>query len=98
MNKVSNQPTLLGDILKKFEGRNDGKYISQEFQDYGYRLAIDLNDMDHKSLYIRMAKTIPRAILETARAFVVDAEHAKSKGRLFMWKVSEIKKNAIVKT
>lgn len=93
MNKISNQPTLLGDILKKFEGRNDGKYISQEFQDYGYRLAVDLNDMDHKSLYIRMAKTVPRGILETARAFAVDAEHAKSKGRLFMWKVSELKKS-----
>ena len=92
MNKVSNQPTLLGDILKKFEGRNDGKYISQEFQDYGYRLAVDLNDMDHKSLYIRMAKTVPRQILEQARAFAVDAEHAKSKGRLFMWKVGELKK------
>lgn len=98
MNKVSNQPTLLGDILAKFEGRNDGKYISQEFQDYGYRLAVDLNDMDHKSLYIRMAKTVPRQILEQARAFAVDAEHAKSKGRLFMWKVSELKKTAIVKS
>lgn len=93
MTKISNQPTLLGDILARFEGRNDGKYISQEFQDYGYRLAIDLNDMDHKSLYIRMAKTVPRAILEQARAFVVDAENAKSKGRLFMWKVSDLKKS-----
>ena len=86
------QPTLLADILKKFEGRNDGKYISQEFQDYGYRLAVDLNDMAHKSLYIRMAKTVPRQILEVARTFVVDAEHAKSKGRLFMWKVGDLKK------
>ncbi len=92
MTTISNQPTLLGDILKKFEGRNDGKYISQEFQDYGYRLAVDLNDMDHKSLYIRMAKTVPRAILEAARSFAVDAEHAKSKGRLFMWKVGDLKK------
>lgn len=97
MQKTASQPTLLGDILKKFEGRNDGKYISQEFQDYGYRLAVDLNDMDHKSLYIRMAKTVPRAILEQARAFAVDAEHAKSKGRLFMWKVSDLKKTIKVK-
>jgi len=92
MTKTSSQPTLLGDILAKYETRKDGKYISQEFQDYGYRLAIDLNDMDHKSLYIRMAKTVPRAILEQARAFAVDAENAKSKGRLFMWKVGDIKK------
>lgn len=92
MNKIASQPTLLADILARFEGRNDGKYISQEFQDYGYRLAVDLNDMDHKSLYIRMAKTVPRAILEAARSFAVDAEHAKSKGRLFMWKVGDLKK------
>ena len=86
------QPTLISDILAKYEARNDGKYISQEFQDYGYRLAVDLNDMDHKSLYIRMAKTVPRAILENARAFVVDAPNVKNKGKLFMWKVSELKK------
>lgn len=94
MTKIVTQPTLLGDILAKYETRKDGKYISQEFQDYGYRLSIDLNDIDHKSLYIRMAKTVPRAILEAARAFVVDAPNAKSKGRLFMWKVSELKKAA----
>jgi len=93
----ANQPTLLGDILAKFEGRSDGKYISREFQDYGYRLAIDLDDLAHKSLYIRMAKTIPRAILEAARAFVVDADYAKSKGRLFMWKVSQLKSKCILK-
>lgn len=95
---TNTQPTLLGDILAKFEGRADGKYISQEFQDYGYRLAVDLNDMEHKSLYIRMAKTVDRAILEQARAFAVDAEHAKSKGRLFMWKVSDLKKNIEIKS
>src|SRR5512138_1714069 len=94
MVKSTTQPTLLADILSKYEARNDGKYISREFQDYGYRLAVDLNDMDHKSLYIRMAKTVPRAILEQARAFAVDAENAKSKGRLFMWKVSDLKKQA----
>lgn len=93
----STQPTLLGDILAKYQPSDRAKYISQEFQDYGYRLAVDLNDMDHKSLYIRMAKTVPRQILEAARAFAVDAEHAKSKGRLFMWKVSDLKKTAIVK-
>ncbi len=92
------QPTLLGDILAKYKPEDSAKYISREFQDYGYRLAVDLNDMDHKSLYIRMAKTVPRQILEAARAFAVDAEHAKSKGRLFMWKVMDLKKNAIVKT
>ncbi len=92
MTKTVTQPTLLGDILAKYEPKDTGKYISREFQDYGYRLAIDLDDMAHKSLYIRMAKTVPRAILEQARAFAVDADHAKSKGKLFMWKVGDLKK------
>lgn len=94
----STQPTLLGDILAKYKPEDSAKYISREFQDYGYRLAVDLNDMDHKSLYIKMAKTVPRQILEAARAFAVDADHAKSKGRLFMWKVSDLKKNIEIKS
>lgn len=88
------QPTLLGDILKKYEPKEDGKYITREFQDYGYRLAVDLDDLAHKSLYIKLAKTTERKILEAARAFVIDAEHARSKGRLFMWKVKELKKKS----
>ena len=95
MQKKKIQPTLLGDILSKYEPKMDGKYITREFQDYGYRLAVDLNDMAHKSLYIRMAKNTDRKILEAARRFVVDADHAKSKGRLFMWKVGELKKTKV---
>ena len=92
MSKISNQPTLLGDILAKYTPKEDGKYISREFQDFGYRLAVDLDDLPHTSLYIKLAKTVPRALLEQARAFAVDADHAKSKGKLFMWKVGELKK------
>lgn len=92
MNKVVQQPSLLSDILAKYQVKKDGKYISQEFQDYGYRLAVDLSDMEHKALYIRLAKTTPRAILEAARQFVVDAPSVKSKGKLFMWKLSDLKK------
>lgn len=88
----SSQPSLLSDILQKYQIKKDGKYISQEFQDYGYRLAIDLDDLAHKALYIRLAKTHPRAILESARQFVVDAPSVKSKGKLFMWKLADLKK------
>lgn len=86
------QPALLGDLLSKYKPKDDGKYIAHEFQDYGYRLAIDLGDLAHKSLYIRLAKTVDRAILEKARQFAVDAFTAKSRARLFMWKMKEIKK------
>lgn len=79
------------DVLRKFDNDQD-KYISFEFQKYGYDLAQDLGDMRHKALYIKMAKETPRALLETARNFVKDAQSVKSKGKLFMWKLSELKK------
>jgi len=66
------------------------KYISQEFQDFGYRLAVDLNDLAHKSLYIKMAKKENRGMLEQALRFVSDA-NALSKAKLFMWKLGQLK-------
>ena len=73
------------------------KYISQEWQDYAYRLAVFLDDLTHKSLYMRLAKTYPRPILEQAKNFVTDAYQVKNKARLFMWKLKELKKTAILK-
>jgi hypothetical protein len=54
-------------------------------------LAQELGDMSHKSLYMKLAKDTPRILLERARSFVKDAENARSKGRLFMWKLKELK-------
>lgn len=69
-----------------------GKYITREWQDYGMRLAHALGDLKNKSLYIKLAKTTERRILEEAAAFVKDAVNVKSKARLFMWKLKELKK------
>jgi len=79
----------VGDILKKFNPLED-KYISREFQAYGIYLAETLGDYKHKSLYIRLAKTVPRAILEKTLSFVKDAR-ARSKARLFMWKMKKLR-------
>lgn len=81
----------LGTLLDQFELEDKGGYITQEFQDYGYRLAVSLNDLKHKSLYIKMAKTVDRSILERALSFVIDASSARSKAKLFMWKVKQLK-------
>lgn len=79
----------VGDVLKTFNPLED-KYISREFQAYGIYLSETLGDYRHKSLYIRLAKTVPRAILEKALSFVKDSK-AKSKARLFMWKMKKLK-------
>ncbi len=87
------QPVSLFDLIKDKAMGDTNKYVSQEFQDFGYRLAVELDDVDHKSLYMRMAKTIDRKILEAARTFVIDS-NARSKARLFMWKVRTLKDEA----
>lgn len=84
--------TPLASLFDAYKLEDKGGYISQEFQDFGYRLAIELDDLKHKSLYIKMAKEEKREILEKALSFVSDADNAKSKARLFMWKVKELKK------
>jgi len=86
------EPKSLFDLLSKYDW-DKKKYISQEWQDYAYRLAIFLDDLPHKSLYMRLAKTTPRAQMETAKNFVTDAYQVKNKAKLFMWKLKEIKQN-----
>lgn len=81
-----------GSLFANYALQDKGGYITQEFQDFGYRLAVELDDMSHKSLYIKMAKTEKRELLERALSFVIDAQNAKNKARLFMWKVKELKK------
>lgn len=80
----------VGDVLKKFRSDKD-KYISREFQKYGYDLAEELGDLKHKALYIKLAKEEKRSFLEVARNFVKDAYSVKSKARLFMWKLQQLK-------
>ena len=86
-------------VLDKFNPQTD-KYISREFQTYGIHLAEELNDYKHKSLYIKLAKSTPRALLEKSLTFASDS-NAKNKGALFMWKLKqfkdEAKKNAATK-
>ena len=69
------------------------KYVTREWQDYGYRLAKELGDEAHKSLYIKMAKNEDRTLLEQAKRFVIDA-NADNRGALFMWKVKELRKKS----
>ncbi len=87
----------LSDILKKYKAEDTDKYISKEFQKYGYDLAQELGDSSNISLYIKLAKNTPRGIIESARSFVSDAENVKSKPALFMWKLSQLKKKVATK-
>lgn len=76
------------DILKNFNPVED-KYVSREFQSFGLHLAQKLEDTRRKSLYMKLAKTLPRPVLEEALRFVVDSR-ARNKGALFMWKLKQL--------
>lgn len=67
-----------------------GKYVSTEYQRYGLRIAGKLDDKERITMYIKWAKTKPRAILETALSFVSDYPNAETKYKLFMWKVKQL--------
>lgn len=82
-------------ILKNFKPVED-KYISREFQNFGIYLSEELNDYKHRGLYIKLAKTIHRSILEKALSFVSDS-NAKNKGALFMWKLKLLRDEGKVK-
>jgi len=77
-------------VLTKFNPTTD-KYVSREFQTFGLHLADTLNDYKHKSLYMKLAKTVHRSLLERALSFAIDSK-ADNKGALFMWKLKEIRK------
>lgn len=67
------------------------KNISKEFQFYGCEIAETLEDTKHYSLYIKLAKDNNRSILEQTLSFVKDYPGAKSKPKLFMWKLKQLK-------
>ena len=79
-----------GDFKKNLTNRH--KYVSKEFQDYGYRIALKLGELKSVSLYIKLAKEKPRAWMEQAFSFAIDYPNAKNRGRLFMWKLKELEK------
>jgi hypothetical protein len=69
------------------------KYVTTEFQDYGYRIAMKLGEQKRISLYIKVAKDKPRALVEQAYSFAIDYPNARNRGRLFMWKLKELEKD-----
>ena len=79
------------DLLKNYNTKDKFKYVTHEFQDYGYRIAAELQDLKHKSLYIKLAKTEDRNMMEEAFACAKHYNRAKNKARIFMWKLKELR-------
>jgi hypothetical protein len=76
-------------ILKDFNPTQD-KYISRDFQAFGIYLAEEMNDYKNRGMWIKLAKTNHRAVLEKALSFVTDS-NADNKIALFLWKLKQLK-------
>lgn len=83
------------DILSDFQSEGSNR-VTKEFQAFGLEIAQKLGDLPHKSLYIKLAKTTPRVLLDQAMRFAVDST-AKKKGALFMWKLKQLKEEVVNK-
>lgn len=82
----------LREVLTHYALDDKGGYVTREFQDFGYRLACEMGEEKRKSMYIKLAKTVNRSILERARSFVLDAKTVTNKGKLFMWAVGKLRR------
>lgn len=82
----------VGEIIDEAKHPDRPKNLSREFQVYGVYLAESLNDTKHYSLYIKLAKEYNRAPLEEVLNFTKGYTGAKSKAKVFMWKLAELRK------
>ncbi|MDP3974199.1 MAG: hypothetical protein Q8P92_05210 [Candidatus Daviesbacteria bacterium] len=81
----------IGKIIAETHFKDRPKNIAYEFQEFGVFLAESLNDTKRYSLYIKMAKELPRPILEEALNFTKGYYGAKNKAKVFMWKLKELR-------
>ena len=79
----------VGKILKNFNPTKD-KYISRDFQAFGIYLSEEMDDYKNRGMWIRLAKTNHRAILERALSFVKDST-VDNRIALFLWKMKQLK-------
>jgi len=95
INHKSKEFSKASTILTKYDFvermTQNSKYLKEEFQDYGVRISHQLHDPKHKALYIKLAKDLPRGLMEQALTFTLDyPTQDVNKGRLYMWKLNEL--------
>lgn len=79
-------------IIAETKFKDRPKNISHEFQMFGVYLAESLDDTKHYSLYIKLAKEVDRRLLEEALNFAKGYFGAKNKAKVFMWKLTQLRK------
>jgi hypothetical protein len=82
------------DVLAETKGIKRPKNLVTEFQQFGVFIADSLGDAKHYSLYVKLAKTVERAKLEEALTYAKGYTNAKSKARVFMWRLTQLRRVA----
>jgi len=72
------------------EAKSKKRHPKNEFQAFAYKLCKDLNDEKNLMIYMRLAKTVERSLMEQAYSFSVDSTSSE-KGRLFLWKLKQLR-------
>jgi hypothetical protein len=81
----------IAEVLAKIKGDDSGKYLKHEWQQFAYNLANWLDDTERISMYMKLAKEEDRMLLQKAWDFVKES-NARSKPKLFLWKVAQLRK------
>jgi len=81
----------IAEALNRINKDDSGKYMKNEWQLYAYKLANGLDDTKRMSMYMKLAKNTKRELLEKAWNFVKESK-PRSKSRLFLWKLSQLRK------
>ena len=81
------------DYLKELKKRSAQNRVTQNFQLVGLEVATILRDLEHKSLYIKLAKQYGADRIRVLAKDVADRRNIKNPGAYFMTLIKEMGKN-----
>ncbi|MDR0463341.1 MAG: hypothetical protein LBG64_03940 [Pseudomonadales bacterium] len=80
----------LAEQLERYNTVEPNKHVQNKDQLLALQIAHKLDDKEHINWYMRLCKTVDEGILNRALTFVIDS-NTDTKGKLFMWKVKQIR-------
>jgi hypothetical protein len=83
-----------GQHLERYQNLAPNQYVQTKEQLLALQVAYKLDDRAHLAWYMRLCKTVDEKIINQALSFVVDSQ-STTKGRLFMWKVRELRRELL---
>ena len=86
------EPLNKNDYIKELKKRSAQNRVTQNFQLVGLEVATILRDLEHKSLYIKLAKQYGTERIRSLAKDVADRRNIKNPGAYFMTLINEMNK------